>query len=151
MTVGFNARDLKFLVSRADCSLEESNKELPDVSKLSLEDGKKKVTFESLQEALRKSQKHHQTFDLTKPHAPWSHFCGYESIRHRLEKIVTGRLCKSNENAFERLGVKPPSGILLYGPSGCGKTLLASTLAYNSPMTYITVKAYFFALYSFFL
>ena len=142
MTVGFNARDLKFLVSRAQTYSPriKSDDDFPDISKLSLEKKKSRsITWESLQEALSNTHKLNQTFDLSKPSSPWSNFGGYETIRARLEKIVTERL--SNENAFQRLGVKPPSGILLHGPTGCGKTLLASTLAYHSPMTYITVKA----------
>lgn len=34
-----------------------------------------------------------------------------------------------NPELFERVGIKPPKGVLLYGPPGTGKTLLARAVA----------------------
>ena len=42
--------------------------------------------------------------------------------------------------AFERLGVRPPRGVLLYGPPGCSKTLLVRACATESGINFVAVK-----------
>ena len=72
------------------------------------------------------------------PNVKWGDIGGMEEIKQELIEAVEWPI-KSPE-AFKRLGVKPPKGLLLYGAPGTGKTLLAKAVATESEANFILVN-----------
>ena len=60
-----------------------------------------------------------------------------ETIQHLREMV---ELPIRYPELFQRLGVKPPKGVLLHGPPGTGKTLLAKAVASESASHFIHVS-----------
>jgi len=56
----------------------------------------------------------------------------------RIRELVELPLQKPE--VFERLGIKPPTGVLLHGPPGCGKTLIARTLAKSAGVGFFSIS-----------
>ena len=72
------------------------------------------------------------------PNVKWNDIGGLEKVKQNLQEAVEWPL--KNPKDFERLGITPPKGILLYGPPGCGKTMLAKAVATESNANFISVK-----------
>jgi transitional endoplasmic reticulum ATPase len=72
------------------------------------------------------------------PTIHWEDIGGLEEVKEDLREAVEWPL--KTPEIFERLGIKPPKGILLYGPPGAGKTLLAKAVATESAANFITIK-----------
>lgn len=75
---------------------------------------------------------------LEVPKVYWSDIGGQAYIKDRLKESIEWPL--KHPEAFERMGIRPPKGILLYGPPGCSKTLMAKALATEAGSNFIAVK-----------
>ncbi|KAF8133361.1 P-loop containing nucleoside triphosphate hydrolase protein [Boletus edulis] len=75
---------------------------------------------------------------LDTPPVRYSDIGGQAAVIQKLREVVEWPLL--HPEAFERLGVRPPKGLLLYGPPGCSKTVLARACATESGVNFVAVK-----------
>ncbi len=72
------------------------------------------------------------------PNVRWLDVGGMGEVKQELKEAVEWPL--QHPDAFKRLGVRPPKGILMYGAPGTGKTLLAKAVATESKANFIAIK-----------
>jgi len=72
------------------------------------------------------------------PNIGWEDVGGLDGVKQELKEAVEWPM--QYPDAFKRIGIRPPRGLLLYGPPGTGKTLLAKAVAKESEANFIQVK-----------
>ncbi|MFW9771160.1 MAG: CDC48 family AAA ATPase [Candidatus Heimdallarchaeota archaeon] len=72
------------------------------------------------------------------PNITWDDIGGLDDVKQELKEAVEWPL--KYPKLFERAGIRPLNGILIFGPPGCGKTLLAKAIATESKSNFISIK-----------
>ncbi len=142
ITHGFVGADLQALCREA--AMKALRRYLPEMD-LDQEEipqevlDKMEVNAEDFQNALREIQPSavREVF-IEVPNVHWDDIGGLEDVKQQLIEVVEWPLKKPE--AFKRIGITPPKGVLIFGPPGCGKTLLAKAVATESEANFISVK-----------
>jgi proteasome regulatory subunit len=74
---------------------------------------------------------------IDKPTVTWGDVGGLNQQMKEIKEVIELPLTKPK--LFEKVGIQPPKGILLYGEPGTGKTLLAKAVANSTNSTFIEV------------
>ena len=72
------------------------------------------------------------------PRVTWEDVGGLEDVKRALSEMVEMPL--QDPEAFLRLGIRAPKGILLYGPPGTGKTLVAKAVANQAGANFLAAR-----------
>lgn len=75
---------------------------------------------------------------LELPKVRWEDVGGQCSVKEQLIEAI--QLPQKCPEAFERLGIRPPRGLLMIGPPGCSKTLMARAAASEAKLNFLAVK-----------
>ena len=146
VTHGFVGADLNALAKEA--AMIVLRRVLPDLKKAGIEEGqsipedilkKLMVTQKDFVESLKIVRPSAMREVLVEtPDVNWSDVGGLDDVKNKLKEAVEWPL--KQPEVFQRMGIRPPRGILLYGPPGTGKTLLAKAVAKESEANFILVN-----------
>ncbi|XP_027173359.1 calmodulin-interacting protein 111 isoform X1 [Coffea eugenioides] len=72
------------------------------------------------------------------PKVSWEDVGGQREVKMQLMEAVEWP--QRHHDAFQRIGTRPPTGVLMFGPPGCSKTLLARAVASEAGLNFLAVK-----------
>jgi transitional endoplasmic reticulum ATPase len=143
VTYGFVGADMGALAREA--AMETLRRNLPE---LGLERGeippgfleKLRVTRDDFMNALKRVQPSAlREIMIEAPTITWDDVGGLDEAKRQLREGV--ELPLRYPESFERLGIRPAKGFLLFGPPGTGKTLLAKAVAREAEANFIAAKS----------
>lgn len=77
-------------------------------------------------------------FEAPVAHTTWDNIGGADEAKRRLRQTVEWPLL--HPDAFARMSLAPPRGVLLYGPPGCSKTTLARAAATATGVAFVPLS-----------
>src|SRR3989344_184330 len=95
--------------------------------------------FLNIVDRLEESKKYNVELFLSikKPNVSWKEIGGLSDQINELREVV--ELPLKNKKLFDKIGIVPPKGVLLYGPPGSGKTLIAKAVANSTKASFIEI------------
>ncbi|XP_021643654.2 calmodulin-interacting protein 111 isoform X1 [Hevea brasiliensis] len=98
-----------------------------------------KVTFEDFERARMKVRPSAmREVILEVPKVNWEDVGGQREVKAQLMEAVEWP--QRYQDAFLRIGTRPPTGVLMFGPPGCSKTLMARAVASEGGLNFFAVK-----------
>ncbi|NWH76001.1 SPA5L protein, partial [Piaya cayana] len=132
MTTGYVGADLTALCREAA---------MQAVFRSSWDSSEMMISMAHFQEAFKKIQpsSYRSAVGLTecKP-VPWEQIGGLEDVKLKLKQSIEWPM--KFPQAFARMGLSHPKGVLLYGPSGCAKTTLVKAVATSCHCSFISLS-----------
>ncbi|HSJ29981.1 MAG TPA: CDC48 family AAA ATPase [Longimicrobiales bacterium] len=99
-----------------------------------------RVTREDFMRALKRVQPSAlREIMIEAPNVSWDDVGGLDEAKRELRDGV--ELPLRHPQSFERLGIRPAKGFLLFGPPGTGKTMLAKAVAREAEANFIATKS----------
>ena len=123
-------KSLRNYLPEIDLETEKISSEILQSMRVSLQD-----FYEAMHEIVPTAMRE---FYVESPKVWWKDVGGLDDSKRTLrDNLITAI---KEPGKFQKMGIKPPKGALLYGPPGCGKTLLARALATESGANMILVR-----------
>jgi transitional endoplasmic reticulum ATPase len=99
-----------------------------------------RVTREDFMRALKRVQPSAlREIMIEAPNVGWDDVGGLDEAKRELRDGI--QLPLRHPQSFERLGIRPAKGFLLFGPPGTGKTMLAKAVAREAEANFIATKS----------
>ncbi|KAL4342286.1 hypothetical protein GQ457_08G025050 [Hibiscus cannabinus] len=98
-----------------------------------------RLTFEDFEKArIKVRPSAMREIILEVPKVNWEDVGGQREVKTQLMEAVEWP--QKHQDAFKRIGTRPPTGVLMFGPPGCSKTLMARAVASEAGLNFLAVK-----------